>query len=126
MPKSAQEIIGLITGPKAEVRSETLLRAMIAAAKVDGHIDDDELALINAHDDAGADALKIALAKPESAKAIAKLADSEQAGREIYAASCRIANGLNPKERDYLDQLAMALGLDPELAARLETDVRTG
>ncbi|MEE9273471.1 MAG: DUF533 domain-containing protein [Robiginitomaculum sp.] len=126
MPKNTQDIIGRITGPKAEVRSEVLLRAMIAAAKVDGHIDDAELALINAHDVAGADALRIALAKPESAKVIANLADSEQASREIYAASCRIANGLNTKERDYLDSLAMTLKLDPELAARLETDVRTG
>lgn len=126
MPKSAQDIIGLLKGPKAEARSEVILRAMIAAAKADGSIGADELSLINAHDSDSADALKIALAAPENPKTIAALADSEQAGREIYAASCRIANGLSPKERDYLDELAMALGLDPELAARIETDVRTG
>ena len=45
---------------------------------------------------------------------------------EIYGASCRIANGLNPRERNYLDSLAMELRLDPEIAARVETDVRTG
>ena len=125
MPKSAQEIIGLIKGPKAEARADALLRAMIAAAKIDGHIDDEELALINKAGNGG-DALKLALAEPESAKDIAKLADSEQAAREMDAASARIANGLNPKERDYLDELAMELKLDPELAARLETDIRTG
>ena len=70
--------------------------------------------------------LRQALAHPSDAASIAKLADSEQAAREIYAASARIANGLNAAERDYLDALAMGLKLDPELAARLETDVRTG
>ena len=131
MPKSTQDIIGLFKGPQAEARADVLLRAMIAAAKVDGSIDAEELELINAHNSESADALKIAftqtkMAQPESAKAIAALADSEQAAREIYAASARIANGLNPQERDYLDELAMALNLDPELAARIETDVRTG
>ncbi len=126
MPKSAQEIIGLLKGPQAEARSEVLLRAMIAAAKADGDIGSEELQLINAHNRESAEALKIALSAPESPVTIASLSSSEQEGREIYAASCRIANGLNPKERHYLDELAMALGLDPELAARIETDVRTG
>ncbi|MBL4870841.1 MAG: DUF533 domain-containing protein [Robiginitomaculum sp.] len=126
MPKSAQEIIGLLKGPKAEIRSEILLRAMIAAAKADGQIGEEELHLINAHNRESAEVLRIALAAPESPVTIADLANSEQEGREIYAVSCRVANGLNPAERDYLDELAMALGLDPELAARLETDVRTG
>ena len=126
MPKSAQDIIGLLKGPQAEARSEILLRAMIAAAKADGNIGSEELNLINAHNSESAEALKIALSAPESPLTIAALSKSEQEGREIYAASTRIANGLNPKERDYLDELAMALGLDPELAARIETDVRTG
>ncbi len=126
MPKSAQDIIGLIKGPEAETRANALLRAMVAAAKVDGHIDDAELALIEKAGKGSGDALKLALAAPESPENIAKLAESEQAAREIYAASARIANGLNDKEREYLDRLAMALKLTPELAARLETDVRTG
>lgn len=126
MPKSAQDIIGLLKGPKAEARSEVLIRAMIAAARADGSIDGTEIEIINAHDDKSIDVLKLALANPESPQTIAALADSEQAAREIYAVSCRIANGLNPKERDYLDELAMAMNLDPELAARIETDARTG
>lgn len=126
MPKSAQDIIGLLQGPKAEARSEILIRAMIAAARSDGNIDGTEIEIINAHDDQSIDVLKLALANPESPQTIAALADSEQAAREIYAVSCRIADGLNPKERDYLDELAMAMRLDPELAARIETDARTG
>ena len=126
MPKNAQEIIGLIKGPKAEARSETLIRAMVAAARSDDALNDEELALITAHKDGSADALKIALSQSANALEIAALSDSPQTAREIYAVSCRVANGLNPKERDYLDQLAMALDLDPEIAARIETDVRTG
>jgi len=126
MPKSAQDIIGLLSGKEADKRANAILRAMIAAAKVDGRIDDAELALIEKAGTGGTDALKLALSEPESAQDIAALADSDQAAREIYAASARIADGLNPKERAYLDELAMALKLDPELAARLETDVRTG
>ena len=126
MPKDWQkEIAGMLGGPKGEARSEALLRAMVAAAKADGDIHDDEMTVIQAHDAASADLLAKILDQDPDPIAIAKLADSGQAEREIYAVSCRIANGLNPKERDYLDNLAMALRLDPELAARIETDVRT-
>ena len=125
-PKNTQEISGVITGGKAEARAEVIIRAMVAAAKADGRVNDEELALINALNDGSVDALKIAINQPASPKQIASLATSAQEAREIYAASCRVANGLNHKERDYLDRLAMALELDPELAARLETDVRTG
>jgi len=126
MPSSLDEAIGVLKGPKASARSEALIAAMIAAAKADGSLDDAEMAFINAHEAVDANGLKSALSTHPDARAIAKMADSAQAAREIYAVSCRVANGLNPKERDYLDSLAMALKLDPELAARIETDVRTG
>ncbi|MEE9346647.1 MAG: DUF533 domain-containing protein [Robiginitomaculum sp.] len=126
MPGSVSEAIGILKGEKSVYRSQALIAAMIAAAKADGTIDDAELAFIRAHESVDADALKIAIEASPDAKAIAKLSDSPQAAREIYAVSCRVANGLNPKERDYLDALAMALKLDPELAARIETDMRTG
>ncbi len=117
------EVIGLISGPKADDRSEALLRAMISAAKADGEISKDEMAFIKSHDEID---LGNILDQDCDPIEIARMADSDQAAREIYAVSCRIANGLNEKERDYLDNLAMALRLDPDLAARLETDVRTG
>jgi len=120
------EVIGMISGPKAEARSEALLRAMVAAAKADQDITEEELNIIKAHDKGALPLVEKALQQEPNAKQIAALADGEQSEREIYAVSCRIANGLNPKERDYLDELAMALRLDPELAARIETDVRTG
>ncbi len=124
--KATQKISGLFKGPEAEERAEVLLRAMVAAAKADGRINDDERALIESLSKGSSDALKAALSQAVSAKEVAEFADSQQAAREIYAVSCRVANGLNAKERDYLDRLAMALELGPELAARIETDVRTG
>lgn len=126
MPNWKEEIAGMIEGPKAEVRAESLLRAMVAAAKADGHLSDKELAMIKAHNASAIPALEDALKQEPIAKEIAALADTEQAEREIYAISCRVADGLNAKERDYLDSLAMALRLDPELAARIETDIRLG
>ena len=99
---------------------------MIAAAQADGTLNGEEHALIASYDGASAGTLESLLAETASAKDIAALSTSDQEAREIYAVSCRVANGLNDAERDYLDELAMALRLDPELAARIETDVRTG
>lgn len=126
MPNWKQEIAGLITGPEGDNRADILLRAMIAAAKADGHISDAEIALIKAHDSASVAALEDALNQDPDARQIAALAPNAQAAREIYAVSCRIADGLSEQERTYLDSLARALDLDPELAARIETEIRTG
>lgn len=126
MPSSVDDVVGLLKGPDADNRAHMLLSAMIAAAKADGEIHDDELALIKAHDLASVNGLEAALNTPADPKTIAAMATSAQSGAEIYAVSARIANGLNPRERDYLDALAMALRLDPDLAAKIETDVRTG
>lgn len=126
MPGSLDEAIGLLKGPKAEFRAQALIAAMVAAAKADGSVDEAEMAFIKAHKNVDADGLKAALNTAPDAKAIAKLADSPQAAREIYAVSCRVATDDNPLERAYLDSLAIALDLDPELAARIETEMRTG
>ena len=126
MPNWKDEVVGLIKGPDAETRSETLLLAMVAAAKADGNISAAEMKVLTAHNEGAVDVLENALSQNPDAKSIAALVTNGQAAREVYAVSCRIANGLSPKERDYLDSLAIALDLDPELAARIETDIRTG
>ena len=126
MPSSMAEAVGLLTGEKKSQRSEVLLRAMVAMAKADGAINDQEAVFINAHDGVDSKTLEAVMTQDPNAKEIAALAENDQAGLEIYAVSCRVADGFNHVERDYLDQLAMELRLDPELAARIETDVRTG
>lgn len=126
IPTSKDEVIGLLKGKSANDRAHILLKAMIAAAQADGHLNDVEKDLIDRYNDSGSDALETLLNTSTSAADIAALSTSDQEAREIYAISCRIADGLNDAERNYLDTLAMALRLDPELAARIETDVRTG
>lgn len=126
MPQSVDEAVGLLTGAAGNERADILLHAMIAAAKADGKLSEAEMEIIKAHNPAAVKGLEAALAAEPDPKAIAALAKNDQQAAEIYAVSCRIANGLNVKEREYLDQLAMALRMDPIVAAKLETDVRTG
>lgn len=126
MPTSKDEVIGLITGKAADERAQTLLIAMLAAARADGRLNDAEKELISQYNKSGVAALESSLTANHSAAEVAKLSGSDQEAREIYAVSCRVADGLNDAERQYLDELAMALRLDPELAARIETDIRTG
>ena len=126
LPTSVDDVVGLLKGKAAEKRANVLLKAMIAAAHADGNISEAEMKLLKAYDGASEDALTSLLSTSYSARDIAALSSSEQEAAEIYAVSCRIADGLNPAERNYLDALAMGLGLDPELAALIETDVRTG
>ena len=126
MPSDFKDAIGLLKGDAADARATVLIRAMVAAAKADGTISADEKAIIDAYPGANVEEIAELLATPADPKAIAAMATSDQLGAEIYAVSCRVADGLNPLERDYLDSLAMALRLDPEAAAMIETDVRLG
>jgi len=51
---------------------------------------------------------------------LAREADSPQAAREMYLISVAVIDNQNPMERAWLDQLASALNLTPEMAAELE------
>ena len=126
LPKSMDEVMDLIKGNAQSNRNEVLLLAMVSAAKADGDVSAEELSLLDALEGVESEDVRTVLASDADPVAIAALAKNDQMALEIYGASCRIANGLNPRERNYLDRLAMELRLDPEIAARVETDVRTG
>ena len=126
MPSSFKDAIGLLKGEDADARATVLIKAMIAAAKADGTISADEQRIIEAYPEADMDTLREVMDVPADPQVVAGMATSDQLGAEIYAVSARVADGLNPLERNYLDALAMALRLDPEAAARIETDVRVG
>jgi len=126
MPKDFLDVVDLINNKAPANRSNILLEAIVAAAKADGDVSDAELAMLDELDGVDPEDVRAVLAGEADAAAIAALAKDNQTALEIYAVSCRIANGLNPRERDYLDRLAMEMRLDPEIAARIETDVRTG
>lgn len=106
--------------------SERLLRAMVAAAKADGHISAQERLRIDKaleQLDIGAEAqafITTELAAPLDVTKIASLARNEEEAAEIYAATVLVVDEQSPEERGYLDMLASALKLDPALAKHIE------
>ena len=105
-----------------------LLRAMISAAKADGHIDADEQQKIFAKlDEAGLDteakAFFIdAIRKPLNIDAVVADATSPERAVEIYAASVLAIDADDPSEQAYLAMLAARLKLDPGLKATVERE----
>ncbi|NWO09340.1 tellurite resistance TerB family protein [Chromohalobacter salexigens] len=120
------ERVEVLDGEHQERRSLELLQAMIMAARADGHIDEQEQAMITEQIDAlGADDemhrwVEQQLNAPLDAKALAREADSPQAAREMYLISVAVIDEQNPMERAWLDQLASALDLPQEMTAELE------
>lgn len=123
--------IGELTGPPAERRSLALLRAMIAAAKADGHVDQSEQSQIDQYiENLGLEPstlhfVKSELVKPLDPNEVASGADSPEAAAEIYLTSCIMVDAQSPMERTYLDLLAKALELEPDLVRSLEDQAGT-
>jgi uncharacterized membrane protein YebE (DUF533 family) len=103
-----------------------VLRAMIAAAKADGHLDAAENARIRAEiarQTLGAEEkafLFDQLDRPADPAAIASLAASQEQAAELYLASCLAIDPDTREERQYLDRLGDGLRLPAELRATLE------
>lgn len=118
-----------LSGQASDQRGKILLKAMIAAAKADGLLDDKEKELItqqltklNLGD--SANMFLEELNKPVDIKAVAAAADSPAAAAEIYLASRAVVDLDNDQERNYMDQLAKELGLAPDLVAQLESQIK--
>lgn len=106
-----------------------LVRAMIAAAKADGHIDEAERARIvdRAHavglgDEAEA-FLASELASPTDLDALIGAAKTEEQKVELYTASRLAIDPDSRAERGYLDLLAGRLGLADALVDHLEATI---
>ncbi len=109
--------------------ARSLLRAMIAATKADGHVDAQEQARIFAEMD------KLALSSEDKAfvmdelranldvDAVARGATSPEQAAEIYAASLLAVTVDSAAERGYLAMLAARLKLDDALVAHLHGTV---
>lgn len=125
VPDSVEEL----QGEARERRSLEILQAMILAARADGHIDQQERNELTHQIEAlGADPelhrwIEQQLEGPLDAQALARQADSPQAAREIYLVSVAMVDEQNAQERAWLDELAQALGIEPELARELERQV---
>jgi uncharacterized membrane protein YebE (DUF533 family) len=117
------------TEPEQQSLGRHLLRAMIAAAKADGHIDAAEQATIFAElDKLDLDAEEKAfvmdeLRAPLDVDAVAKAARTPEEAAEIYTASLLAIDVDNAAERGYLALLAARLKLDDKLVEHLHATI---
>lgn len=108
--------------------SLAILRAMIAAAKADGHIDAEEQRRIFGkldELDLGTEEKAFVideLRKPLDIDAVVKAANTPELALEIYAASVLAIDPDDPAEQAYLAMLASRLKLDPGLKKAVETE----
>ena len=109
-----------------------LIKAMVAAAQADGVIDEDEQRRLAGRLDqlgmSSADrrALVEQLTTPVDPREIVTAANSPEVGLQIYAASVLATTVDTPAERNYLDALANALNIDPQLRAQIEQTLGRG
>lgn len=107
-----------------------LVRAMIAAARADGHIDDDERARITeklAMSGVDADVasfVRAELAKPVDMDGLVNQAHSEAQKVELYTASRLAIDPTSRAERGYLDMLAGRLALPDALIDHIEATIQ--
>jgi uncharacterized membrane protein YebE (DUF533 family) len=115
-----------LPAPQVEQHSQAMLKAMIAAAKADGHMDERETQLVHeALDRLAADAetrrwVDAELRRPVDPAEVARLATTPELAAEIYLASVVVVDETTTMERAYLDALARELRLDAGLRADLE------
>ncbi len=116
---------------QAEQHSRAILKAMLTAAKADGHVDEREQQLLTeAFDKLGGQDPELSqwlaqeLNQPLDPAAVARAASTPQLASEIYIASLLVVDEEHFLERAYLDELARQLGLDPGLKSELERQVK--
>lgn len=129
-PQQAFQTVDQLDGPEAEAHSHAVLRALIAAAKADGKVDEQEQQMIAAEIGRHTDDpqlqqwLDAEVAKPLSAADFAEYAGDPALASEVYLASVMLVNDQQGAERDYLDELAGQLQIDPQLQLHLEQQVK--
>ena len=106
-----------------------IIRAMIGAAKADGHVDADETQRIMGHlENAGATpqeklALMQEMANPQNVHAIAPAAKTPEEAAEIYLAALLVSDSHCAAEQKYLADLAGALKLEPAFTQSLQQEL---
>jgi uncharacterized membrane protein YebE (DUF533 family) len=126
MQVTEPQTIDRLPDAQAEQHSLAILRALIGAAKSDGHIDEWERQLINeemAKLDNQQDTrqwLQQELAKPLDPAEVAAAASTPEIAAEMYLASLLVVDEQNYMERTYLQELARQMRLDPALLQELD------
>jgi uncharacterized membrane protein YebE (DUF533 family) len=115
-----------LPAPQLEAHSQAMLKALIAAAKADGHMDERERGLVHAElqrieaDAATRAWVDAELARPVEPAEVAAAATGPEMAAEMYLASVLVVDQTTTMERAYLDALARELRLAPTLKADLE------
>ncbi|WP_434589850.1 tellurite resistance TerB family protein [Pseudomonas sp. R4-83] len=130
-PPQIPQTADLLAGPQIEEHSHAVLRALIAAAKADGRIDKTEKHLISSEigkhtsDPQLQQWLDAEVAKPLDPAEVAQSAQGEPAvAAEMYLASVLLVDDQQDAERRYLDELAAALNINPDLQVHLEAQAK--
>lgn len=130
-PQQMPQTANLLAGPEVEEHSHAVLRALIAAAKADGRIDEAEKHLISSEIGKHTDDpqlqqwLDAEVAKPLDPAEVAQSAQGDPAvAAEMYLASVMLVDDQQDAERSYLDELAAALQIDPDLQVHLEQQAK--
>ncbi|SNR83395.1 tellurite resistance TerB family protein [Pseudomonas segetis] len=124
------QTVDMLVGPEVEEHSHGILRALIAASKADGRVDEQEKKLIYGEiakltsDPELQDWLDREVRSPLDAAVVAQAANSPEMAAEMYLASAMLIGQQEGGEREYLNQLAAQLQLEPGLQAQLEAHAR--
>ena len=130
-PQQIPQTANLLAGPEVEEHSHAVLRALIAAAKADGEIDIREQQMINSEISKHTDDPQLQqwfeseIAKPLDANEVAEAANGDPAmAAEMYLVSVILVDDQQDAERNYLDELAATLQIDPQLQVHLEQQAK--
>ena len=123
-PQTEPQTIDRVPAPQVEQHSQAILKALVAAAKADGHVDERERELIDGElsklngDPGLRQWLKAELNKPLDPAEVARAATTPEIAAEMYIASLILVDEEHFMERAYLEELAKQLKLE------LETQVK--
>lgn len=116
------EEVRALTGPDTE---RLVLRAMIGAAQVDGHVDDAEMEKLlgRMHDDEATEeersVAREEVQRPVDVDALAAQVSRPEVATEVYLAALMAVDIDTEAEREYFRRLAKALRLDDGVVSRL-------
>jgi uncharacterized membrane protein YebE (DUF533 family) len=119
-----QEQVQALTDARAE---RLVLRAMIGAAQVDGHISDAEMEKIMGGMNEGdvteeeRRMVRDELSRPVDVEAIGREVSRPEVAAEVYVGALMAVDIDTESERDYFRRLARALKLEPDAVNRLHT-----
>ena len=129
-PQTEPQTLDRLPPAQVEQHSQAILKALVAAAKADGHVDARERELIEGefrkldNDQELQQWLHAELNKPLDPADVARAASTPEMAAEMYIASVMLVDEENFMEKAYLDELARQLKLEPGLKLELEKQVR--